>query len=223
MIPLLRLELRRQRAFALRMVFATVVIIPLFYVLGKRTAADMLAVLIASSLGSIMLVPMAIAREKMEGTLDFVCGLPVEPRTIAASRFIAAALFPIPWAIAIGVTSGAVPAIAALNPFGVAALAWLALALLGAIGTALCTLYDLESLLGAPLVAFVIAMVIVPRAVHALVPWITPQAILQQLQRPAAPFVLSLVLLIGVTIVGALSFAATARGFANYRPGISVR
>ena len=223
MMSLLRLELRRQRSMAVRLTGVTILICLVFYAAGKRTAVEMLALVVGSSLGTIMMVPMGIAREKMEGTLDFICGLPVEPRTIAASRFLAVAILPIPWVIAIGVTSVAVPTLGALNPVGVAALAWLALLSLGALGTALCTLYDLESLLGVPLLAFVIAVVLVPRVAHALLPGLTPKVVLHLLQQPRAPIVLTLVLLVGVAIAGTLSFAITARGFAKYRAGISVR
>ena len=223
MLPLLRLELRRQRSFALRMAIVTVLIILVFYGAGKRAPADILALVIGSSLGTILIVPTGISREKMEGTLDFVCGLPVEPRTIAASRFAAVALIPVPWAVAIGVTSAAVPAIGAVNPVVMAALAWLALTLAAGVGTALLTMYDLESLVGAPLLAFVVAAILVPRLMHALFPGITSAAVLQLLQRPAAPLAFTLVLLALVAIVGAVAFAITVRGFATYRSGGSAR
>jgi hypothetical protein len=223
MMSLLRLELRRQRPMAVRLASVSILICLLFYAAGKRTAVEMLALVVGSSFGTIMMVPMGIAREKMEGTLEFLCGLPIEPRTIAASRLAAVALLPIPWVIAIGLTSYALPTLGALNPVGVAALSWLALALVGALGTALCTLYDLERLLGVPLLAFVIAVVLVPRLVHALLPRLTRTVVLQLLEQPHAALALSLLLLIAVAITGTLSFAITARGLSEYRVGISLR
>ncbi len=101
-MALLLLVLRRDRPQVARMVFVTFAICGLFYLAGKREASNQLAILLGSGLGIVLLVPMGIVRDKMEGTLEFICGLPVEPREIAASRFIAGALIAIPWAIAVG-------------------------------------------------------------------------------------------------------------------------
>jgi hypothetical protein len=222
MIPLLRLELRRQRPMVLRMACLTVIVGLVFFVAGKRAPVDLLATLMGSSLGVVFIVPMGISRDKIEGSLDFLCGLPVESRAIAASRFIAVAVLSIPWAAAVGAAAFTVPTITSLSPVGVAILTWLAMLLLGACGTVLLTRFELESLLGAPVVAMVIAVVLVPRAVHALIPGLTQETVLRLLQRPTAPFVLSAVLLAVVGIVGAVAFAITSRAFASYRPGQTI-
>lgn len=223
MIPLLLLELRRQRIMVLRMACLTVIVGLVFFVAGKRTPADLLAILIGSSIGVVLIVPMGISRDKMEGSLDFLCGLPVESHTIAASRFITVAILSIPWAVAIGAAAFTVPTVASLNPVGVATLTWFAMLLLGACGTALLTRFELESLLGTPVVAMVIAVVLVPRMVHALFPGLTQETLLRMMQRPAAPFVLSAVLLAAVAIVGTVAFVITSRAFASYRPGQAIR
>jgi len=73
MTALLALELRRQRPMFVRMALVTVVIGLVFFVAGKRTPADLLATLVGSGLGVALIVPMGIARDKMEGTLEFIC------------------------------------------------------------------------------------------------------------------------------------------------------
>src|ERR1019366_8109956 len=181
-IPLLLLELRRQRPMVLRMACLTVIVGLVFCVAGKPTPSDLLATLIGSSIGVVLIVPMGISRDKMEGSLDFLCGLPVESHAIAASRFIAVAVLSIPWAVGVGAVAFTVPTIASLNPVGVAILTWLAMLLLGASATALLTRFELESLLGAPVIAMVIAVVLVPRAVHALIPGMTKETVLRLLQ-----------------------------------------
>lgn len=203
----------------LRMMGLTIFACLAFYALGKRTQSDRLAILVGSSLSAVIMVPMGISREKMEGTLDFICGLPVEPRAIAASRFVAAAVIALPWAAGIGFVSTFAPAMGALNGVGVAVLAWLGIMLLGACCMALFTIFDLETLIGVPFAGFIIALMVLPRVVRALFPGITQATILQLLGRPAAPVVLALTLLIAVAIVGTVSFAITTRGFANYRRG----
>jgi hypothetical protein len=219
MLPLLRLELRRHRSMAVRMMGLAILMCLVFYALGKRSPSDLLAILIGSSLSAVIMVPMGISREKMEGTLDSICGLPVEPRTIAASRFAAAAVLALPWASAIGLVSTFVPELGALNGARMAVLAWLAILLLGACCIAPFTIFDLETLIGLPFVALMLALMVAPRVVHAFLPGITQETIVQLLRRPVAPIVLSLLLMIAVAIVGAVSFAVTVRGFAIYRPG----
>jgi NADH:ubiquinone oxidoreductase subunit 6 (subunit J) len=112
---------------------------------------------------------------------------------------------------------------ASLNPVGVAMLTWLAMLLLGACGAALFTRFELESLLGAPVVVMVIAVVLVPRVVHALIPGITQESLLRFLQQPTTPLVLATVLLAAVGLVGAVAFGITSRGFAIHRPDVTRR
>lgn len=213
----MKLELRRQRPMVVKMAVLTAIVCGVFVVAGKRAPSDLLAVVMGSGLGAALIVPMGISRDKMEGTLEFLCGLPVEPRAIAASRFGAMAVFAAPWAVAVGVVSLALPAIARVNPVAAAVLAWLALLLIGACGVAAFACFDLESLLGAPLVGLAIAFVLVPRAVRALFPAVTGDAVLRLMRQPAAPLVIAVCMLAVGGVVGAIAFGMTTRGFANYR------
>jgi hypothetical protein len=215
--PLVLLELRRQRALVVRMLSLTVLVGVVFFAAGKRTPESLLAALIGCSLGVVLIVPMGVSRDKMEGTLDFICGLPVKSRDIASSRFIAVALLAIPWALGIGALSIAVPAPVTLNPVVIAWLAWLAMLLLGAGATALFATFDLESLLGAPVIAMILALVIVPRLVRALFPALTPATVMQWITKPASSLMLASALVLISLAVGTIAFAITARGFANHR------
>jgi hypothetical protein len=200
-----------------RMVLLALSVSVVFYLAGKRAPSDLLATLIGSSLGVALIVPMGIARDKMEGTLEFICGLPVHSRDIAASRFAAVALLALPWAVVVGVFSRFAPALGMLSPAGAGAVTWIALFFLGACATALLTRFDFESLLGAPVVIMVLLVVLVPRAVHALIPGMSAGAILQILNQPAAPAIFGAGLLISVGATCTAAFVVTARGFANYR------
>jgi ABC-type transport system involved in multi-copper enzyme maturation permease subunit len=217
MTPLLKLELRRQRPMVVKMAVLTAIVCGLFYVAGKRAPADLLAAVVGSGLGAVLIVPMGISRDKMEGTLDFVCGLPVEPRTIAASRFVAMAVIAVPWASAIGAVSWALPPTVPLNAAAVAALSWLAMLVLGACGVALMACFELESLLGAPMIALVLAIVLVPRVLRALFPAVTRETLSGLAQQPAAPVAVAAALMLLLGAVGAVAFAAATRGFARYR------
>lgn len=201
-----------------RMAALTVIVCAVFYLAGKRTPADFLATLIGSSLGVALIVPMGISRDKMEGTLDFLCGLPVEPRDIAASRFVAVALLAVPWAVAVGALSFALPAPIPVNPAAAALLTWFALLILGACATAALARFELESLLGAPVVALVIFVALVPRALRALMPGLSPEALVEILRQPRAPLLLALVLVAVAGGTCTIAFEMASRAFARYEP-----
>ena len=217
MPPLLKLELRRQRPMVVKMAVLTAIVCGVFYVAGKRAPAELLAAVAGSGLGAVLIVPMGISRDKMEGTLDFLCGLPVEPREIATSRLIAMAVIAVPWAVAIGAVSRQLPETVPFNPAAVVALSWLMMLVLGACGVALMACMELESLLGAPVLALVLIGVLVPRALRALFPVVTRATLIGFAQRPEAPAVLAAALIALVGAVSAVAFVATARGIGNYR------
>jgi hypothetical protein len=223
MKALLLLELRRQRAVATRMALLTIAIGLVFYLAGKRTPGDMLAILIGSSLGTVLIVPMGISRDKMEGTLEFICGLPVEAREIAYSRFAAMALVALPWAVGVGLLSPFVPSFGVVQPAALAITIWLVLVMLGSCAIALMTCFDLESVLGVPLISGVILLVLVPRASRALFPELTADAFLRFAGRPEAPAILMGGLLVALAAIGAAALKVTERGFAGYRPNTASR
>ena len=217
MTPLLKLELRRQRPMAVKMALLSAAICAVFFAVGKRAPSDLLAMVLGSGLGAVLIVPMGISRDKMEGTLDFICGLPVEPSAIAASRFGAMAIVAAPWAIAAGVFSIALPASVHVNPVAMAVLTLLTMQVLGACSVAVFACWELEALLGAPVVALVIAFVVAPRIARALFPGLTHDAVLRFLQQPSAPLVVALCLIAVGGVVGAIAFGIATRGFANYK------
>ena len=223
MTPLLKLELRRERPMVVKMAVLTVIVCCVFFAAGKRAPTDLLAVVLGSGIGAVLIVPMGISRDKMEGTLDFLCGLPVDPRAIAASRLAAMAVLAAPWAVAVGAISLAFPMPAQVNPAAVVILAWLAMLLLGACAVAAFASFELESLLGAPLVVLVIAFVFAPRVVRAVLPGASGESALRLLQQPAAPLIVAVCLLTVVGVVGAAAFGMTTRGFANYKADPSRR
>ncbi len=217
MIPLLKLELRRQWPMTLRMGVLAMFVCGVFFVAGKRTASDLFVTVLGTGLGAVLIVPMGISRDKMEGTLDFLCGLPVEPRALAASRFAAMAVLAAPWAAVAGMVSFALPVAMQVNPVAVTVLVWLAMLLTGACATAAFACFELETLLGAPVVGLVITFVLVPRVVRALFPEFSGAAVLRFLQQPAAPIVVAVCLIAVGGVVGAIAFEVATRGFAKYR------
>ncbi len=214
---LLKLELRRQRPLLLRMVGMSAMTAAIFFMLGKRSPADQLAILLGTSLGIVALVPAGITRDKMEGTLEFLIGLPVEPRAIVISRFIATALTAIPWAVLAGFLALTFPPPFQMNPIGVCILAWMLFVLLGICGIAVMTRFELESLVGAPLIAMLIVFGLGPRLVHAVAPGLTAKSLLVLLFQPYAPIVIAFAMIAAIAGVGTLAFVVTERAIATYR------
>ena len=168
----------------LRMIGLTIFIGGVFSIAGKRTSADQIALVLGSGLGAALIVPIGIARDKMEGTLELLCGLPVAPRVIAASRISAGAL--------------------------------LSLVLPPGCGTAVLARFELESVLGAPFVAALLLLVLLPRALRALYPGLSADLVLDFLRRPSAPALLALALLSTFVACGAIALEITSRAFATY-------
>ena len=214
---LLKLELRRQRSQVMRMALATLGICAVFVLAGKRQPSDQLALLLGSGIGVSLMIPMGIVRDKLEGTLDFICGLPVEPRDIAASRFIASAVLVAPWALAVGTLKFTMPASGAMNALDAAVLSWLALSLLGVCLTAVFVLFEFTSLMGTPVLVLVAACVLTPRVVARLFPAVTEKSIVEFLNRPGTPLMLAVALMALIAVVGSVAFAAATRGLATYR------
>jgi ABC-type transport system involved in multi-copper enzyme maturation permease subunit len=194
----------------------TVFVAVVFFLLGKHSPEDRLAIVLGCSFGVVLIVPMGISRDKMEGTLDFICGLPLEPRDIAASRFGAVGLCTVPWAVVIGAVWLARPFSIALNPLAVFAVAWLAMLTVGAGATAIFTCFELESLFGVPIIAMLLLVVVLPRIAHALFPALTTAITIESLMRPASPSLAALAALLFVGLTGAIAFAATVRGLARH-------
>lgn len=217
MHALLRLELQRQRPMAVRMALLTVIVVGVFFAAGKRAPAELLAAVLGSGLGALLIVPMGVSRDKMEGTLDFICGLPVEPRAIAMSRLMAMAILAAPWAIAAGVTAAMLPAATRVDPVAVCVFAWIVALIIGACGVAALTCFELETMLGAPMVVLVITFAVAPRIVRALFPRATSDAALQVLRQPAAPLLVALSLAVAAGVVCTIAYWAIVRALSRYR------
>jgi hypothetical protein len=201
----------------MRMAQLTALVAVVFFIAGKRSPEDRLAAVIGCAFGVVLIVPMGISRDKMEGTLDFICGLPVEARDIAASRFVAAGLLVIPWAVGIGAVWLARPFSIALNPLAVSVAAWLAMVSISTGAAAIFTCFELENVLGVPMIAMLITVVVVPRAVHAGFPSLTTALMLQWLTTRAAPVVLASAATLVVISVCTVAFLATVRGLAKHQ------
>jgi hypothetical protein len=226
---LLKVEVARHRTVVTRLLLTTAALVAVFWVAGKRGPDTMLAVVLGAGLGSALIVPMGVTRDRLEGTLAFLTGLPTRPATIAAARFAVVVFATAPWALlaAFGMLPlarelehGPPPLAAAL---GTALLAWIGLTTIGWVLTGVLSRWDLAQMLGVPIIVAVIALLVLPRLLRPLVPadpvaWLT-----WFLAQAWAPVAIGGGLVGLALLAGAVSFGLAVRGIARYDAGPGAR
>jgi len=221
---LIRVELRRVYPMALRMAGIVGGLLLLFIVFGKGDAENISAVLVGSTFGYIVLVPVAFSRDKIDGGLEFLCFLPTTPREIASARVAVAAIIACPGALQIalafaiyGTRMYAVPnaPTAALILF---LFAWSALTAASCVMLALISNFRLQTLLGMPLIAVGILLIGVPAVVRRFEAPInaTLSGTVQHDNVLLAVAAFVVLLILGTL---AITYVATVRGIATYRHG----
>lgn len=220
---LLKVEVARQRRLALRLMGTTLAIAAVFWLAGKRDSTTVLAVALGTGLGAALIVPMGITKDRLDGALEFLAGLPTDAATIASARFATVVIVTLPWALAsaaatllVSRAAGGAPPAAAIA-LGAFLLTWIGLTTIGWILTGVFCRWDLAQLLGFPVVALLIALLVVGRVLRHVVPP-DPQLLLARLVEgpwgPAALFGGIAVLSAGA---GVLAYLLAVNGIARYR------
>lgn len=170
-----------------------------------------------------MFLAMQVAKDKVDGTLEFLCALPVTPRTLAAARLVPILALSALAGVAVAAFAlwNGAPAALGHPPAVVAATALLVGALvpaaLAAVVLALTARLRFEALVSAPMF-LLLGLAALSKGLDRAV----PPAVWEQLRalaaRPWAPAALLALLtaLLAATIV--LAFGATARTFARFTP-----
>lgn len=219
---LLRLELRRARGHVRKTAWGTLLVVGGMYLLfgrGREGLAMALA-LLGMTQG---LVPLArTLTDKLDGSLEFLTSLPVEPRTLARAHLLACAgwacVAAIPWTVSVGL--GAVEAFGVAlgvgHITGIFVLLAALTAAVSALASAVVMRFAVETLGWLPLAVLLgaagLGMLVDRQWPHAA------SAVLAWLSTPQAPFV---VFAAGIT-VAALGLAGAAhllaRGYQRFRP-----
>jgi ABC-type Na+ efflux pump permease subunit len=217
---LLALELRRLLPVGRRLLIGTLGIGALFLVTGRGNVGNVFGLVIGASVGYVLAAPLQMTRDKMERTLEFLTGLPVEPGTIAVAKFAAAAIFVVPAALQIALAL-AWYGHSALQ-LGGDALAALSLAtwgiLVGAswLMLAATSVTDPERLLGAPMVG-VAALVLAASFLGGKVlphPAETARWFLHQSWAPQAS---AGILVLAAIVTSVITIRLGTRGIARYQ------
>jgi ABC-type Na+ efflux pump permease subunit len=170
-----------------------------------------------------MYLAMQIVKDRVDGTLDFLCSLPVTPETLAAVRVVPMAALSLLGGVAaavLGLWHG-VPASLGRGPVTVAATFLLVGALvpaaLASVVLALSARFRFETLVMLPML-LVFGVVALGQAVARFVPDGTGAELRLLLTQPWVPAVLIATLCGALIGVVALAFRLTAHAFARFTP-----
>ena len=221
-VDLARVEIQRAKSLLGRLYIAGVAGLALFYVLGRATDENILAVVMGVTLGTTIMVPLAVMRDKLDRTLEFLLSLPVTVADLVAARFLAAAASLLPGAIASGATFALVtpPAefgvLATVAPAQMALGFWVLLTLAAWCLTA-AAVCELSRLIGWSIAAMVVLLGwVVPWALGLLEREGPAAALRSFLEQSYAPVAIGAVALVVAAALAVAAFAIAHRGLTRY-------
>ncbi|MXX69985.1 MAG: hypothetical protein F4Y74_13625 [Gemmatimonadales bacterium] len=219
---LTRVEIQRAKPLLVRLYLAGAAGLVLFYIFGRATDENVLAVVMGVTLGLLVVVPFAVMRDRLDGTLEFLLSLPVTVSDLVAARFLAAAAGLLPGVIATGVTLMLVepPAewgvLVGVAPFQIALGYWALLTLAAWCLTAAAAC-ELTRLISWSIAAMVVLLAwVAPWALGLLQREGIGGALRSFLEQPYAPVAIGAVTLAIFTALAAAAFGIAQRGVARY-------
>lgn len=220
---LVRLEVRRVGFLLGRMYLAGAALLVLFMVLGRASGGNVIAVVAGGTLGTALLIPFTVTRDKGEYTMDFLLSMPVKVSVLIAARFVAAALVVLPGALATGVSVAFLELpreLVLLEGFAVVNFVlgfWVLLTVAAWWLTAAAAAFDSTTAIMWPLGVVALMTLALPEAARVLGDDVTA-AVLWLFGLPYAVAVIS-ALVAGIMVVAAVAaFGVAHRGFARYSP-----
>ncbi len=196
--------------------------------LGKGSITNMLVIVMGAGLGVATAgIPMTVMRDKLDGTLEFLCTLPTSANTIAGAKFITSALGTLPWAVGSGAVVWVMgvpeefPASVPSAALGGSIVIWITYCLISWWLIALWARFEPEKTGWIPLVAL-LTLFIVADPLFELLGLSNPVAAMELLRSfLGQPWARAAILLAAggaATAVSAMAFLLTVHAFATYRP-----
>ena len=220
---LTRVEVRRSAFLLGRLYLLGVVGLAFFFLIGRATDENILAVVMGATLGAASVTPFAVMRDKLDRTMEFLLSLPVTAADLVTARFLAAAVGLVPGAVATGVAFALVappaefgPLLATLAPIQMALGYWVLLTLAAWVLTAAAAC-EVSGLLGWSAAALLVFVgFAVPRLVE-LFDRTNASAMLDSfLRQPYAVVVMASVAAAVIVAMSMAAFVVAHRRFAGY-------
>ncbi|MYA34658.1 MAG: hypothetical protein F4164_11435 [Gemmatimonadales bacterium] len=219
---LVHLEGRRGGRLLARMYLFGLALMVVFAVLGRASGENILAVIMGGTIGTVLLIPLTVGRDKVERTLEFLLSLPVTVQELVAARFAAAALSLLPGSVATGVALALLPLplelgfMEGIPAFAIAFAFWMLLTVVAWILAAFAAAFDLSTAVGWPLGIFVGLCLILPWTIRTFGPSDPGQALVWFLLQPFAGAVLAAVATVALIATSVAAFLLACRGFVTY-------
>lgn len=220
---LVALELRRVTGPVLRMYGFTAVAMGFLVAVGWSTPGRLSFLLALAGFSTVSQIPMNALRDRVEGGLEFLTGLPVAPETLAAARIGACALAAAPGAALILAATGVLLGNAGALPRGLGwvpaagLLAWSGVTAGASFITALVLRLQVSRMGYVPL-ALVLALAALDPVVSRMLPhpWETLRALAA---RPWLPQAAWAVCFLGCGVAVLVSLRLAGAAMRAFRPG----
>lgn len=217
---LTRLELCRAAPLLARVCGVAASAAALFVATGHATAENLISSALGTGVAFAMIGPLLVVRDKLEGTIEVLRGLPTSYEAVAAAKLVSAAVCTAPAALQFALTAAWVagaggertPALA-IQGF---VTAWALLTLVAWLLVGLLTRYEIEQLSVAPALALALLVVVVGPAVERAVP--DPVAAMRWLAgQPWTGTLLGAFSVAVASAAGGAAFWLTRTGLAEYQ------
>lgn len=219
---LTRLELRRVRPQLVRSALMLAVIFGVLALTGRATGEIAVLVLLGMAMAFALLLPPNQLRDKLDGSMAFLLGLPVERSTLARARCLATGLVMIPGALfPVAAWSLAAPAffppgLSRPGLAGVALVSWSTLTAVSILLSALLVRFKMEQVTMIPFVIFLGLLFVLDPLLTPLLP--DQAAVAQFLARPEAAILVEFGIVLGSAAVILVGYRLLRDGLENYQP-----
>lgn len=219
---LTRLELRRVRPQLVRSALMLAVIFGVLALTGRATGEIAVLVLLGMAMAFALLLPPNQLRDKLDGSMAFLLGLPVDRSTLARARCLATGLVMIPGALfpvaawSLAAPSFFPPGLSQPGLAGVALVSWSTLTALSILLSALLVRFRLDQISAIPVLVFFGLLFVLDPLVTPFLPHQTRVA--EFLSRPEAAMLVETGLVLVSTGVGLVGYRMLRGGLERFQP-----
>lgn len=216
------LELRRVRPQLVRSAIFVTVIFSVLVITGQATGTFAVILLLGFAVSFTMLFPPNQIRDKLDGSLAFLLGLPVERSTVALARCLATGLIMVPGSLFVvaawhlAAPTFFPPGLSRPGPAGVALVSWSAGTAVSILLSALLTRFRLEQVTAYPFLIFLGLLFLLDPLITPLLP--DQVSVARFLARPEAAMLVETGLVLVSAGVAVAGYRILRNGLERFQP-----